>query len=427
MHHFQYKSGELYVEDIPVSAIAAEHGTPVYVYSAQTFTDHFSRLDQALSPVDHMICYAMKANSNLAVLSLLAQQGCGFDVVSGGELFRVLKAGGDAGRCTFAGVGKTKEEIEYALKEGIYSFIVESEAEMHRINEVAGTLGKKAPIAIRVNPNVDANTHAKITTGTYENKFGIAFEEIPALYDKAAGMPHLHLKGVQMHIGSQITTTKPFRSAVEKMIPLVKELAEKHSLEFFDIGGGIGIVYQLALESGRPDWWKAQQEPPMTPADYAQELLPLLEDLKLKILVEPGRFIAGNAGILVTDVVYVKNVGQKNFVIVDAAMNDLVRPAMYESYHEIIPVVKKDGDKVSSDVVGPICESGDTFCKDRELPAVQSGDLLAMLSAGAYGFVMAGNYNSRPRPAEILVNGDEVIVARKRETLDELIQGEVTL
>jgi diaminopimelate decarboxylase len=425
MHHFHIQRGELYAEGIPISKLADTYGTPLYVYSATTITDHFDRLTKALKPLDHLICYALKANSNLAVLRLLAQRGSGFDLVSGGELARVQKAGGKASMCSFAGVGKTRDEIEQALAANVYVFNVESIAELEFINRIAGEKKKSAPIAIRVNPNVDASTHAKITTGTYENKFGIAFEEIRALYARAARMKNLRLLGVQMHIGSQITEVKPFVQVVKKMLPLVQELKARYHIEFFDIGGGLGIVYDQALASGRPGWWKKQKAPPLTPATYAGHLVPLLKPLGLRILVEPGRFMVGNAGVLVTEVLYIKKTGRKTFVIVDAAMNDLIRPAFYESYHEIVPVKQKRGGKlVSTDLVGPICESGDYFAKDRPLPEQKPGDHLALLSAGAYGFVMASNYNTRPRAAEVLVEGGKHRVVRKRETVADLLRGE---
>ncbi len=424
MHHFQVKKGELFAENVAISKLAKAYGTPLYVYSASTITDHFDRLRTALAPLDHLICYAMKANSNLAILKLLAERGSGFDLVSGGELTRVLKAGGKAAKCSFAGVGKTRDEIEQALAERVYVFNVESIAEMEFINQIAGEKKKRAPIAIRVNPNVDAGTHAKITTGTYENKFGIAFEEVGPLYARAARMKNLRLLGVQTHIGSQITEVKPFVLAIKKMVPLVEELKALHKIEFFDIGGGIGIVYDPALASATPAWWKKQKVKPLTPASYGEKIVPLLKPLGLRILVEPGRFMVGNAGALVTEVLYIKKTGKKNFVIVDAAMNDLIRPAFYDSYHEIVPLKKKSGKLIPSDVVGPICESGDYFCKDRPLPAQKPGDKLALLSAGAYGFVMASNYNTRPRAAEVLVKGSQHRVVRKRETVNDLLRGE---
>ncbi|MBT5705297.1 diaminopimelate decarboxylase [Verrucomicrobia bacterium] len=417
MHEFQYTDGELFCEQVPLSRIAAKHGTPCYVYSHATIKDHFQKLDRALSPVDHTVCYAVKANSNLAVLKTIAKLGGGFDVVSKGEIERVVAAGGDHQKCIFAGVGKTEREIEFALRLGIYAFNAESEAELERINAIAKRLKKKAPISVRVNPNIDAKTHAKITTGTYENKFGIAFEQVKKVYAKAAKLGHLHLKGVQMHIGSQLTTTDPFEGAVKKLIPLVKDLKKRYGIEFFSIGGGLGIVYEPALESGSAAWWKKPEAASiLTPQSYADRLVPLLEPLGVKILVEPGRFIAGNAGVLITRVEYIKRTGKKNFVIVDAAMNDLIRPAFYEAYHDIVPLKKKGGAKISSDVVGPICESGDTFCKNRPLPRVKEGDYLALLSAGAYAFVMASNYNTRPMPPEVMVKGKQSTAVRERET-----------
>ncbi len=419
------KKGELWVEGVPLAKLADAHGTPLYVYSATTIADHFDRLTAALAPLDHLICYAVKANSNLAVLNLLAKRGSGFDIVSGGELARVLKAGGPAAKCNFAGVGKTRGEIEQALAEGVYAFNVESIAELDFINQVAGEKKKRAPISIRVNPNVKADTHAKITTGTYDNKFGIAFEEIPALYARAARSKNLRLVGAHMHIGSQITESRPFVEAVRKMLPLVRDLKARFGIEFFDIGGGLGIVYNPALASGAPEWWRKQKVKPLTPASYGEQIVPLLKPLGLRILVEPGRFMVGNAGALVTEVLYVKKTGRKTFVIVDAAMNDLIRPAFYESYHEIVPLkAARRGKLVSTDVVGPICESGDVFAKDRPLPAQKPGRRLALLSAGAYGFTMASNYNSRPRVAEVLVEGRQHRVARQRETVADLMRGE---
>ena len=426
MHHFQVKKSELYAEGVPLSKLADTYGTPLYVYSAATIAGHFDRLTAALAPLDHLICYALKANSNLAVLNLLAKRGSGFDLVSGGEPTRVLEAGGDPRKCSFAGVGKTREEIEQALAERVYVFNVESIAELEFINQIAGEMKKRAPIAIRVNPNVDASTHSKITTGTYENKFGIAFEEIPALYARAAKMKNLRLLGVQTHIGSQITEVKPFVQAIKKMAPLVQELKARYQIEFYDIGGGLGIVYDPALASATPAWWKKQKVKPLTPASYGEAVVPLLKPLGLRILVEPGRFMVGNAGVLVTEVLYVKKTGRKTFAIVDAAMNDLIRPAFYESYHEIVPLKSKHsgGKRIPTDLVGPICESGDTFAKDRPLPAQKPGNRLALLSAGAYGFVMASNYNTRPRAAEVLVDGKKHRVVRKRETVADLLRGE---
>jgi diaminopimelate decarboxylase len=410
---------------VSVGALVEKIGTPLYVYSRRTLTDHFTRLETALQPLDHRICFAMKANSNLAVLRTLANLGSGFDIVSEGELRRVLAAGGDPRACVFAGVGKREEEIRFALRQGIYCFNAESEPELARINRVAAKLKKIAPVAMRVNPDVDAHTHAKITTGTYENKFGIPLEEVEGVYARAGKLKNLRWRGVQMHIGSQLTEIQPFTTAVKKVVPLVATLAARHRLEFFSIGGGLGIVYDPALASGAAGWWKLPcAKHILTPTIYAANLIPLLQPLDLKILIEPGRFIAGNAGILVTRVEYVKQTGRKNFIIVDAAMNDLIRPAFYDAYHEIVPVRERRGRLISSDVVGPICESSDYFCKDRPLPAVAEGDLLALLSAGAYGFVMSSNYNARALAAEVLVDGARSAVVRRRQRVEEIWAGE---
>ncbi len=421
MHDFHFVGDKLFCERVPVDSLVKKFGTPLYVYSQHTFADHFQKLDKALAPLDHLICFAAKANSNIAVLRTLANAGGGFDTVSEGELRRVKAAGGDLRKCVFAGVGKTEREIEYALRAGIYCFNVESEPELQRINKVAARLKKIAPVAVRVNPNIDAHTHAKITTGTYENKFGIAFEQVEGVYARASKLKNLRLRGLQMHIGSQLTEVKPFELAVKKVLPLVTKLAKKYNFEFFSVGGGLGIVYNPALESAGQDWWASPKAKKiLTPASYAATLGPLLKPLGLRILIEPGRFICGNAGILVTRVEYVKKTGKKNFVIVDAAMNDLIRPAFYDSFHQIVPLKKKNGALVSSDVVGPICESGDYFAKDRPLPKVGEGDHLALLSAGAYGFVMASNYNTRAMAAEVLVNGNQSALVRDRQELPEL-------
>ena len=428
MHDFHYVGRKLFCEGVSIEAVAKKFGTPLYVYSQRTLEEHFRKLDQALAPLDHLICFAIKANSNAAVMRTLANLGSGFDIVSEGELRRVLAAGGDPRKCVFAGVGKTDREIECALRRSIYSFNVESESELARINKVAGRLKKIAPVAVRVNPNVDAHTHAKITTGTYENKFGIAFESVEEVYARANKLKHLRLRGVQMHIGSQLTEVKPFELAVRKVLPLVRELSSKYKFEFFSIGGGLGIIYKWALESGGASWWRSTRAKHiLTPQTYADTLVPLLQPLGLRILIEPGRFIVGNAGILVTRVEYVKRTGTKNFVIVDAAMNDLIRPAFYDSYHEIVPVIYRNGSaeaSISSDVVGPICESGDYFAKDRPLPKVGEGDYLALLSAGAYGFVMASNYNSRAMAAEVLVSGNKAALVRERQKLDDIWKAE---
>jgi diaminopimelate decarboxylase len=425
MHHFRYVGKKLFCEGVAIESLARKFGTPLYIYSQRTLTEHFQKLDRALAPLDHLICFSVKSNSNLAVMRVLANLGGGFDVVSGGELQRVIAAGGDPRQCVFAGAGKSEAEIGFALKQNVYSFNVESGPEINRINRVAARLKKIAPVAVRVNPDVEAFTHAKITTGTYENKFGIAFEQIEGVYARAGKLKNLRLRGVQMHIGSQLTTIAPFEKAVRKVLPLVKRLQQQHALEFFSIGGGLGIVYQPALASGSENWWRtAAAKNILTPQKYAARLLPLLKPLGLRILLEPGRFISGNAGILVTRVEYVKRTGGKNFVIVDAAMNDLIRPAFYDAYHEIVPLTRMRGARISSDVVGPVCESGDYFCKDRPLPKAAEGDFLALLSAGAYGFVMASNYNTRPLAPEVLVSGRRAAVVRERQPVREIWRDE---
>ncbi len=425
MHEFRYVRGVLHCEGASVAALARRFGTPLYVYSQRTLENRLRELTSALAPLDPMVCYAVKANSNLAVLAAFARRATGFDVVSGGELARVLAAGGDPARCVFAGVAKTAAEIEYALRQGIYCFNVESEPELARINTIAGRLGRRAPVAVRVNPNVDAHTHAKITTGTYENKFGIALEDVAGVYARAARLKHLWLRGVQMHIGSQLTSAAPFRRAVERVAPLARELTDRYGLEFFSIGGGLGIVYNPALASGDPAWWRtAAARRFLTPDRYAAAVVPPLRRLGLKILLEPGRFLVGNAGILVTRVEYVKATARKRFVIVDAAMNDLIRPAFYDAYHEIVPVRPRPGAPRRCDVVGGICESGDYFAKNRPLPPVGEGDLLALLSAGAYGSTMGSNYNTRPLAAEVLVHGRRAALVRERQPIEAIWQGE---
>lgn len=422
--------------------MAEQFGTPLYIYSASTILDHYHRLDAALAAVDHSICYAVKANSNRAILKLLAHAGAGFDIVSGGELYRVLNAGGDAARCTFAGVGKSREEIEYALDQRVHSFNVESEAELAEIDKVAGAKKVRAPIALRANPDVDPHTHQYISTGTDENKFGIPLARLEQVYDRAAQLPNIDIVGMQMHIGSQITEAGPFAAAIRKVAPLVRDLNAKYGIKFFSIGGGMGIIYRRALESGSGKWWHDHggEESAFSVCDYADAILPEVRDLGVRILLEPGRFLVGNAGVLLTRVRYMKQTGTKKFVIIDAGMNDLIRPALYQSYHEIVPVTQPGGtgsvpsaddtevvppsrtEKV--DIVGPVCESGDFFALDREMPEVAEGDLLAVMSAGAYGFVMASTYNSRPLAAEVLVRGDKVSLIRKRQTWEDLVRDE---
>jgi diaminopimelate decarboxylase len=443
VHSFHYRDGRLFCEDVDVTIPAERFGTPLYLYSASTILDHYQRLDDALSSLDHLICYAVKANSNRAILRLLRDGGAGFDIVSGGELFRVINAGADPAKCTFAGVGKSREEIEYALEQGVYSFNVESEAELDYINEIASAKNQRAPIALRVNPDVEAHTHEYISTGKSENKFGIALDRAAKVYEQARRMPGVIIRGVQMHIGSQIAEAAPFVAAIEKIAPVVSELKSKYAIEFFSIGGGLGIAYESSIASGSGDWWTAQRSHPLTIRDYVDAILPPLTRLGLRILLEPGRLLVGNAGILLTRVRYIKQTSQKKFAIIDAGMNDLIRPALYGSYHEIVPVetpggtgsvpskMRKDDTEVvppsaeKIDIVGPVCESGDFFAQDREMPELRAGDLLAVMSAGAYGFVMATNYNSRPLPAEALVQGDKVALIRNRQTLEDLTRDEV--
>jgi diaminopimelate decarboxylase len=435
MHSFRYRGGHLYCEDVDLGRVAEQLGTPTYVYSAGTILDHYARLDTAFQRLDHLICYAVKANSNRAILKLLADAGAGFDIVSGGELYRVLAAGGDPAKCTFAGVGKSREEIEYALEQRVYSCNVESEAELEQIDRIAGAKETRAPIALRVNPDVDPHTHEYISTGSRENKFGIALDRVAAVYEQAAKMRNVEIVGVQMHIGSQIAEAKPFASAIGKVAPIVRELKSKYGIKFLSIGGGMGIVYRRALESGSGKWWRDHggESFAFSVRDYADAIVPELRELHLRVLLEPGRFLVGNAGVLLTRVRFIKKSGAKKFAIVDAGMNDLIRPALYHSYHEIVPVeeqstiasrtASKRAEKI--DIVGPVCESGDFFALDREMPELHEGDLLAVMSAGAYGLVMASNYNSRPLPAEALVRGDQLALIRKRQTWEDLVAGEI--
>jgi len=431
MHLFHYRDGRLCCEDVDLERVAESFGTPTYVYSASTILDHYSRLDAALAPLDHLICYAVKANSNRAILKLLADAGAGFDIVSGGELFRVLAAGGDPAKCTFAGVGKSRQEIEYALDQRVYSFNVESEAELECIDRIASAKNLRAPIALRVNPDVAAQTHEYISTGSRENKFGIALNQLTAVYERAAKLRNIDLIGVQMHIGSQITEAAPFASAIRKVAPIVRDLKSKYGIKFFSIGGGMGIIYLRALESGTGKWWHDHSGEPsaFSVRDYAAAIVPSLSELDIRVLVEPGRFLVGNAGVLLTRIRYIKTTAAKKFAIVDAGMNDLIRPALYQSYHEIVPVKERKSERKRKinkiDIVGPVCESGDFFALDRGMPELHEGDLLAILSAGAYGFVMASNYNSRPLPAEVLVRGDKFTLIRKRQTWEDLVRGEV--
>jgi len=411
MDHFQYTNGELNAENVAVSTIAEQFGTPTYIYSRATLERHWHAFDSAFEGLEHSVCYAVKANSNLAVLNVLARLGSGFDIVSAGELARVLAAGGRADRSVFSGVGKTVAEIQYALQQGVRCFNVESIAELSRINDVAGDLKMRAPISIRVNPDVDAQTHPYISTGLKENKFGIAIELAIDVYQQADAMANLDVVGIDCHIGSQLTSVTPFVDALERVLTLIDALAEQGiQLKHLDIGGGLGITYQ--------------DETPPSPEEYSAALRELLEGRDLEILLEPGRAIAGNAGILVTKVEYLKPTEDRHFAIVDAAMNDLLRPALYQSWQEIQPVIEEsEAQSQQYDIVGPICETGDFLGKDRAL-AIEAGDLLAIRSAGAYGFTMSSNYNSRPRTAEIMVDGDNVHLVRERESIESLYAGE---
>jgi diaminopimelate decarboxylase len=429
VHSFHYRDGQLHCEDVDLAQVAEQFGTPLYVYSAGTILDHYQRLDAALAPLDHLICYAVKANSNRAILKLLADAGAGFDIVSGGELFRVLATGGDSQRCTFAGVGKSGEEIEYALEQRVYSFNVESEAELDYIDQIASSKDTRAPVALRINPDVDVATHEYISTGKSENKFGIALDHAAAVYERAAKMRNIDIVGVQMHIGSQINETRPFVDAIKKVAPLVRELKSKYGIKFFSVGGGVGIVYESSFVSGSSGWWKeeAPARHQLSIQQYVDAILPPLREMKLRILLEPGRLLVGNAGVLLTRVRYLKQTGRKKFAIVDAGMNDLIRPALYHSYHEIVPVAEPitSTKRDEIDIVGPVCETGDFFARDRKMPVLREGDLLAIMSAGAYGFVMASNYNSRPLPGEALVRGDKFALIRKRQTWEDLVGGEM--
>jgi diaminopimelate decarboxylase len=431
VHFFRYRDGNLHCEDIDLARVAEEFGTPTYVYSAATVLDHYQRLDTALAPLEHLICYAVKANSNRAILKLLADAGAGFDIVSGGELFRVLTAGGDPARCTFAGVGKSREEIEYALEQRVYSFNVESESELEYIDRITAAKNVRAQIALRINPDVDPHTHEYISTGSGENKFGIALEDVAGVYERASNMRNIDIVGVQLHIGSQITEAAPFACAINKLAPVVHELKSKYRIKFFSVGGGMGIIYRRALESGSGKWWHDHggESSAFSIRDYADAIVPTLRQLGIRILAEPGRFLVGNAGVLLTRVRYIKESIGKKFAIVDAGMNDLIRPALYQSYHEIVPVKESKSErerKLSKiDIVGPVCESGDFFARDREMPELHEGDLLAIMSTGAYGFVMASNYNSRPLPAEALVRGDKFELIRRRQTWEDLVRDEI--
>jgi len=411
MDHFHYQKGQLMAEDVPLSRIAAEVGTPVYVYSRATLERHYRVFSEAFKGLDALVCFAVKANSNIAVLRILAKAGAGADVVSLGELQRALKAGIPASKIAFAGVGKTRAEMAAALEAGIMQFNAESEAELKVLNEVAASMGKVAPVSIRVNPDVDAKTHAKISTGKSENKFGIAWQKVDGVYARIGELSNLKAVGVDLHIGSQLTDLEPFRLAFERVVGLVRELRAKgHDIRHIDLGGGLGIPYD-------PD-----AEAPPAPADYGAMIKDVLGDMDCSIILEPGRLIAGNAGLLLTEMLYEKQGENRTFYILDAAMNDLSRPAMYDAYHAIVPVEEpQSGDTLKADFVGPICESSDVFAKQRTTAPLKTGDLVAIKSAGAYGAVMASTYNSRPLVPEVLVDGDRYSVIRKRQSLEDLL------
>jgi diaminopimelate decarboxylase len=403
---FNQQNGELYAENVALSSIAAEFGTPCYVYSRQALMDTLQRFRAGFAEVDHLICFAVKANPSLAILNLFARMGAGFDIVSGGELARVLAAGGDPGKVVFSGVGKTEAEMREALEAGIFCFNVESAAELERLNGVAGNMGKMAPVSLRVNPNVDAKTHPYISTGLKNNKFGVAYDEAIALYQRAAVLPYIEVHGVDCHIGSQLIELAPFLDALDRVLVLVDQLAHAGiHIRHLDVGGGIGICY-------------SDETPPEFSA-YAAAMLQKLAGRGLRIVLEPGRALVGNAGLLLTKVEYLKHTEAKNFAIVDAAMNDLMRPALYDAYHDIVPVKTVTGAAQVYEVVGPVCESGDFLGHDRKL-ALQQDDLLAVMSAGAYGMSMSSNYNTRPRAAEVMVDGDRCHLIRERESIEQL-------
>lgn len=415
MHHFRYRGDDLYCEEVPVSRIASGVGTPAYVYSHATLTRHYQVFDQAFASVPHLICFAMKANANLAVLKLFSDLGSGVDVVSGGELFRGLRVGVPPQRIVYAGVGKSRDEIAYALKADILMFNVESGQELRLIHEVASGMGAKARVALRVNPDVDPKTHPYIATGLKKSKFGIDIGQALEEYEAAKALPSLDVVGIHQHIGSQITEVEPFVDSLEKTVALVRTLRERGTaIRYLDVGGGLGITY------------KDEEPPPL--GEFARALTGVIRDLDVTVVLEPGRVLVGNAGILLTRVLYTKQSPAKNFLVVDAGMNDLIRPSLYGSYHAIQRVRQSlAGPEVVVDVVGPICESGDFLAKDRALPRSEPGELLAVMSAGAYGHTMSSNYNARPRAPEVIVRGDRYHVVRERETFDDLVRGERTL
>jgi diaminopimelate decarboxylase len=408
----QYRDQTLYLEDVPLADIARREGTPSYIYSSAAILDRFQAYDKSFGEVPHQVCYAVKAASNVAILKLLAEAGAGFDIVSGGELFRVLKAGANPAGVIFSGVGKTAQEIDYALEHRIQSFNCESEPELALIDSLAARRGVQARVALRVNPDVDASTHPYISTGLREHKFGIHIADAEAVYERARSLPNLALEGVSCHIGSQILDIAPMLQVFDKMIALVERLRSRGlAIRTLDLGGGLGVAYK-----------PADKAPSI--CEYIQAMCRRTAGHGLEILIEPGRSIVAEAGVLLTRVLYRKSNGDREFVIVDAAMNDLIRPALYHSHHEIVPLRKAPGSAITADVVGPVCESGDFLARARQMPNVLPGDLLAVCTAGAYGFVASSNYNARPRPPEILVEGDRYRVIRKRESYDDLVRGE---
>ena len=411
MHHFHYKKNELYCEDVPILSIAEKVGTPFYVYSHATLKQHFDAFDGAFSDVRHLTCYSMKSNSNKALLALFASRGGGVDIVSGGELYRALNAGVDPAKIVFSGVGKSLRDLEYAMRSEILMFNVESPQELLKLNQAALNSGKKARISIRVNPDVDPQTHPYISTGLKENKFGIGVEEALRQYEKAATLDGLDVVGVSCHIGSQLTQTSPFVDALRKLKKLIEQLVRMGiSIRYLDLGGGLGITYD--------------DEVPPHPKEYAQDIKLELASSGWTLILEPGRVIVGNAGALITKVLYAKTSDEKNFFVVDAAMNDLMRPSLYGAYHGIQPVKQTPGEKLTADIVGPICESGDFLAKGRLMDPLAPDDLIAVMSAGAYGFSMSSTYNSRPRVCEVMVKGDRFEIIRQRETFEDLVRGE---
>ncbi len=411
MNYFELKDGELYCEEVPLARIAEEAGTPAYIYSKRTLERHFRAFDEPFAGTDHITCYSVKANSNLAILKLFADMGSGFDIVSGGELYRVLKACGEAGKVVYSGVGKTRSEIEAALHAGIMMFSIESFQELEEIDRMAAAVGKRAPMALRINPDVDPQTHPYITTGMRKNKFGIDISLALDGFRRARTLSHVEPVGVTCHIGSQLTDTSPFVDSLIKLKALVEKLRDDgFDIRYLDLGGGLGITYS--------------DEQPPNPGEYADVLCAEVKDTDITLVLEPGRVIVGNAGILLVQVLYTKDMPEKHFVIVNGGMNDLIRPSLYGAYHEIRAVVPKSSDERKADIVGPICESSDFFVKDRLIPDFAPGDLVAIMSAGAYSFTMASNYNSRPRPPEVLVDGSTYTIVRRRETYDDMLAPE---